>query len=188
MRTEILFLIIIINFALYSCSQGAYIQNDKWRIHFNAGKQAKHSGEPKTAKKRFLKSLEYARKYENPPGLRTALSVNALGILYLDDNLINKAEPLLYESMNIFETIKDTKNIHFVSVLLTVGDLELKKYKGTNAETIFKRAFNILSQINNEPPSIATRVLKGIIASLCMQKKIDEANDLGKDIGQQCEN
>jgi tetratricopeptide (TPR) repeat protein len=158
---------------------------DDWRVYFDAGKNEISKGNIEKAIHNYTLSLKYAR-LEKPPGLRTALSTNALGAISTDAGRLEEAEPFLYESRTIFENIKETDNIYFVSVLLNIGDLELRKKEGEKAEEVYKRALGILGRIDDEPPIIATRALKGYVASLCIQNKKEEALNVGKPIDAQC--
>ena len=161
--------------------------SDRWRSHFDNGKALHKGNELEAAEVEFLESMKHARA-ENPPGFRIALTKNALGVLYTAQNRIDEARPLLYEARSIFEFRNETENIYFVSVLSNIGDMELRRRGGLEAESVYRRALAILSRIQEGvPSSIAARSLRGLVASLCVQGRKEEAKELGRFFQLECQ-
>ena len=172
-----------------ACShQVASLKSDwrqDWRERFDAGKEAHVRGDAAAAEQEFRAALEVVR-VESPPGLATALSLNALAKLWIDAGRLEEADPALAESMKIFESRVGTENEHFAILLTNRGDLEMKEERYTDAEADFQRALQIAEQLKPVPEDLRTRARTMLVGSLCLQGRLEDGDAVGKQFGMKC--
>jgi tetratricopeptide (TPR) repeat protein len=166
-------------------SAAAQVNGDPWRARFEACKTAFGSRDLNAAETRCKEALEAARA-ESPPGLRTALSLNSLGTVYVEQGRLTEARKPFYQALEIFELEAAGPNEHFIGLLTNVGDLELRESNGERAEAAFRRAAELASQLEPQMPALIARANRGVVASLCQQGKLQEADALGKKFGVSC--
>jgi tetratricopeptide (TPR) repeat protein len=156
-----------------------------WREHFDAGKVAYSSGDAAEAERQFQSTLTIAR-LEQPPGLRTALSLNSLAVIYLGQGRTAEAEEPLREALELSEAQGEFDNEHFIGVLTNVGDLDLRLSHPADAERSYRRALELSRGLRPANPSLMTRSGRGVAAALCAQGRISEAESFGAEFQVAC--
>jgi tetratricopeptide (TPR) repeat protein len=168
-----------------ACSTKTVSLNDsplwKWRRHFDAGKAAYARGDLPTAEREFNLARSIAR-YEKPPGLATALSLNALSTMDIDAGHAPEAQPLVDEAIRIFEERGFTDHESFAMLLTNRGSLSIDLGRPADAELEYRRAL----AIEGVPRSVHDRAVRGLVASLCMQGRLVDAREVGSELGIAC--
>jgi hypothetical protein len=153
----------------------------EWQTRFDAGKEAYSRGDLTAAEEEFKRAREAAR-YEDPPGLATALSLNALSTLLINAGRPNEAGPLLDEATRIFEARGATENEHFAMLLTNRGQLALDLGRPDEAEREYRRSLAIVAV----PQAVHDRALRGLVVSLCLQGRAVEARHAGAELSIEC--
>jgi tetratricopeptide (TPR) repeat protein len=166
-------------------SATAQINDDPWRAPFEACKTAFGRHDLSAAEARCKEALDAVRA-ESPPGLRTAVSLNSLAAVYIEQGRLTEARKPLYEAVSIFELQAAGPNEHFIGVLTNVGDLELRETNGEKAEAAFRKAAELAAELEPEVPPLLARANTGVVASLCQQGNVREAEALGEKFGVSC--
>lgn len=163
----------------------AQSSDDPWRAPFEACKAAFLSRDLTEAEALCNKSLEAAGA-ESPPGLRTALSLNSLAAVYVEEGHLAEAREPFYRALEIFERKGAGPNEHFVGLLTNIGDFELREANAEPAEVAFRKAAKLAAELKPAVPALETRANRGLVASLCLQGKLPEAEALGAKFGVSC--
>lgn len=156
---------------------------EEWRAHHDAGKAAHARGDQETAEREFRKTLDVAAG-ERPPGLATAISLNALAVLYIDAGRPSEAAPMLDEATRIFEERGQTDDEFFAMVLTNRGDLAISQGRAVDAEREYRRSL----AIGAVPKAVHDRAVRGVVASLCVQGRTEEAKQFGGELSIGCRN
>jgi tetratricopeptide (TPR) repeat protein len=187
-RALIRSLLIVILIVTSACSSrtmapaNALTPLSDWRLHLDAGKAAHKRGDQQTAEREFRAALD-ATANEKPPGLRSAVCLNALAVLYLDAGRSNDAAPMLDEAIRIFEERGETDDEFFAMLLTNRAQLAFGQGRLTEAERDSRRALAIAAV----PKAVHDRAVTGLVASLCAQGRIDEAKRLGAGLSLGCQ-
>jgi len=137
------------------------------------------------AEQDFQAALALAR-VEDPPGLATALSLNALATMWINAGRFEDAGPALAEAMKIFESRLGTDNGHFAMLLTNRGDLEMKEKRYADAEKDFREALEITEKLGSAPVDLRERTRTMLVGSLCMQGRFAEGDEVGRPFGMKC--
>lgn len=185
-----LLLLVIIPVVAWGCSSrtptngsGSLSPKDEWRAHHDAGKAAHARGDQHTAEREFRRALDVAAR-ERPPGLATAVSMNALAVLYIDAGRSIDAAPMLDEATRIFEDRGETDDELFAMVLTNRGQLAMSQGRAVDAEREYRQSL----AIGAVPKAVRDRAVRGIVASLCVQGRTREAEQLGAELSIGCRN
>lgn len=166
-------------------SAAAQSGGDPWRASFEACKAAFRKRDLAEAEAHCQHSLEAARA-ESPPGLRAALSLNSLAAVYVEQGRLAEARGPFYQALEIFEREGAGPNEHFVGLLTNLGDFELREADGERAEAAFRRAAELAAHLKPDVPALVARANRGLVASLCLRGKVQEAEALGESFGVSC--
>jgi len=183
------YLVALFFLALGGCSHQLTRSNPdwlpEWRERFGAGKAAVARGDTSTAEQEFRAALEIARS-EKPPGLATALCLNALGKLWTESGQLEQAEPAMAEAVAIFESRVGTKNEQFAILLTNRGDVAFKQGRFADAGADFQRALEITERLSPVPEDLRERTRTMLVGSLCRQGRLTEGDAVGKKFGMKC--
>ena len=173
---------------VYACSHQVAVSTpdwrQDWRARFDAGKEANTRGDKATAEREFQVALDIAR-IEKPPGLATALCLNALAKLWIDTGRLEEARPALTESMRNLSSREYDRTPALCNPLTNRGDLEMKEKRYADAEADFQRALQITEQRIPIPTTFA-RVTRTMLVGLVLQGRVEEGDTLGKQFGMKC--
>jgi tetratricopeptide (TPR) repeat protein len=154
----------------------------EWRVHHDAAKAAYARGDRQTAEREIRRALDVAAQ-EPSPSLATAISLNALSVLYIDDGRSNDAAPMLDKATEIFEARGETDDEFFATLLTNRGQLAISQGRAADAEREYRRALGI----GAVPDAVHERALRGAVASLCLQGRTEEAAKLGAGLSIACQ-
>jgi len=154
---------------------------EEWRAHVDAGRVAYEDGDRPTAEREFRAALDVA-SVEKPPGLATAVALNALAVLYINDGRLSDAAPMLNEATRIFEERGATNDQSFALLLTNRAQLAFAQHRLVDAESESRRALAIAAV----PKTVHDRAVVALVASLCAQGRVDEAQHVGAELSIGC--
>jgi len=146
----------------------------QWRHHLDAGKAAHARGDIGGAEREFNAALGIAA-HEDPPGLATAVSLNAFAVLYIEKQRWDDAAPLLERAIEIFEAQGLTESEPFATLLCTRGELARGRGSAVDAEKEYRRAV----AIKRVSKATHDRAVRGLVGAVCTQGRFEEATFLG---------
>lgn len=158
-----------------------------WQAAFQAGSAAHAAGRYDEAELRLREALEIAGA-EQPPGVRTALCLNGLAALSIDQGRYAEADTTLQRAIALMESAGATDTLHFAAALTNAGELSLREEQPAEAERSFARAVGIAE--GQAPPAstpILQRSLAGLAESMRAQGRDDEADALAPRLAKLCQ-
>jgi tetratricopeptide (TPR) repeat protein len=153
----------------------------EWRAHHDAGVAAHARGDNQTAEAEFGAAIAIAGQFKSMD-LGSAISENALAVIYIDGGRLSEAAPLINDSIRILEERGQTDDEYFALMLTNRGHLEILLGSPADAERDYRRSL----AIGAVPQATQDRARRGVVAALCEQGRTDEAKQIGAPLGIQC--
>jgi len=158
-----------------------------WQTAYEAGRAAHAAGQYEQAELRLREALEIAQA-EQPPGIRTGLSLNGIAALLIDRGRFAEAEPTLRRAIALLETGGAEHQLDYAAALTNAGVLALRQDQPADAELSFAKAVRI-AETQNHPVAkpILLHALAGLAESKRDQGRDEEADTLAPRIAQLCQ-
>lgn len=158
-----------------------------WDSAFQKGSAAHAAGQYEAAELSLREALEIAQA-EQPPGVRTGLSLNGLAAISIDRGRFAEAEPTLRRAIELLEASDATRTLHYAAALTNAGELALRQDQPADAERRFARAV-LIAEAQNQPAatSILQRSLAGLAESMRAQGRDEDASALAPRIEKLCQ-
>lgn len=162
--------------------QSAHADHSVWHTYMQKASEAYSSGKYQKAEQELAKAKAEAQKYgEDDKELRLAITLNELGLVYLEEDKPAKAEKLFKRALAMREKIQGASHIDVAAQLDNLAAACDAKGDCGQARSCCERALEIRKKaLGSDSPQVATTLNN--LAALCdTQGQCDHAEGLLKE-------